>query len=159
MSALVLLLVLLLPGVAFAEPTPQTRAQSELERRFRLADRDGDGALSAWEAREGGWFVDRREDFEGIDRNRSGTVTLFEIITALSEKVNEWLAADTDGDGRVSETEAKRRSGFFEQVFGVADADHDGHVTREEIELFSQRAYYRDAELPSVAPNIIEKRF
>jgi hypothetical protein len=43
--------------------------------------------------------------------------------------------------------------------FGRADADGDGVITRTEVEGLSQRTYYRDAEMPSVAPNIIEKRF
>jgi Ca2+-binding EF-hand superfamily protein len=158
-TVLVLLFTLLMPGAATAEPTPETAGRDELERRFRLADRDGDGVLSAAEARQGGWFVDRMEDFERIDRDRSGTITLFEIVGALSEKVQDWLGADADQDGRVSEAEAKRRPGIFGQVFRDADRDGDGYVTREEIELLSQRSYYRDAELPSVAPNIIEKRF
>jgi Ca2+-binding EF-hand superfamily protein len=133
-------------------------ATDELARRFRQADRDGDGKLSPAEAQQASWFVDEVDRFERIDRDRSGTVTLAEIGEAIAAEVAGWLGADTDKDGRVSETEAKTQ-GTLADRFSSADADRNGMVTRDEIERLSQRSYYRDAELPAIAPNIIEKRF
>jgi Ca2+-binding EF-hand superfamily protein len=131
---------------------------TDLARRFRQADRDGDGKLSEEEARASPWFTDEVKHFDGIDRDHNGTVTLAEIGEAIAGQVSEWLGADTDHDGRVSEGEAKANSRLRE-AFNRADADGDRVVTRDEAERMSERTYYRDAELPSVAPNIIEKRF
>jgi hypothetical protein len=102
--------------------------------------------------------VDEVDRFERVDRDRSGTVTLAEIGEAIADEVSGWLGADTDKDGRVSEAEAKAQRSLVER-FSSADVDRDGMVTREEIERLSRRSYYRDAELPAIAPNIIEKRF
>jgi Ca2+-binding EF-hand superfamily protein len=147
--------LILISSSAWAQSTP---AAGGLEERFRRADRDGDGRLSAVEARQDAWFVDEMQRFETVDRDKSGTVTLAEIGEAIAAQVSDWLSADDDKDGRVSADEAKRK-GSLSQTFGNADADRDGMVTREEIDRLSQRSYYRDAELPAVAPNIIEKRF
>jgi hypothetical protein len=149
----------LLRGAAAAEPGAPPGADDELARRFRLADRNGDGTLSRAEAQQAGWFVDKMERFESIDRDDSGTVTLAEIATAIAEQVQDWLGADTDHDGRVTEAEAARRPGSFSKVLKDADADGDRAATRAELEGLSQRGYYEHSELPPVAPNIIEKRF
>ena len=131
---------------------------ASLEERFRAADRDGDGKLSSAEARQASWFVDEVDRFDRVDRDRSGTVTLAEIGEAIATEVSGWFGADTDKDGRISETEAKTQRSLADRL-SSADADRNGMVTRDEIERLSQRSYYRDAELPSIAPNIIEKRF
>jgi Ca2+-binding EF-hand superfamily protein len=142
----------LLPVAALAE------SPSSLEERFRLADRDRDGALSAAEAGQANWFVEQMDRFQSLDADGSGTVTLVEIGAAISMQVQEWMEADTDGDGRISSAEAKARSGSVGDVFRRAD-NGDGTVTRDELENFSQRSYYEHGDLPSVAPNIFEKRF
>lgn len=154
--ALLLAAVIVCASAVGAQPTPGS--SGELEQRFRLADRDGDGKLSSQEARQASWFVDEVHRFESVDRDHSGTVTLAEIGEAIAAEVADWWGADIDRDGRVTEAEAKSKRGLAE-TFGSADADRDGAVTRAELERLSQRSYYRDAELPSVAPNIIEKRF
>ena len=64
---------------------------------------------------------------------------------------------DTDRDGRISAAEAARH-GELGKTFGRID-DGDGYVTTEELELFGERSYYDHGDLPSVAPNIFEKRF
>lgn len=150
--------MLLLAGAVAAEPTPGAPGGSLMEQRFRQADRNGDGMLSAEEARNSAWFTDQDEGFNSVDRDHSGTVTLAEVGEAIARQVSEWLGADTDHDGRVSETEAQAHNRLRDS-FERADADRDHVVTRDEAESMSQRTYYRDAELPSVAPNIIEKRF
>jgi Ca2+-binding EF-hand superfamily protein len=136
----------------------QTPPSGELEERFRRADRDGDGKLSPAEAQAASWFVGEMQRFEGIDRDHSGTVTLVEVGQAVAAQVAGWLGADRDKDGRVTEAEAREQRGF-DDTFERADADGDRVVTRSELERLSQRSYYRDSELPAVAPNIIEKRF
>src|SRR5262245_33018590 len=63
---------------------------------FRKADRNHDGALTADEAKKGGF--DLSESFAEVDVDHSGTVTLFEIGEALHRKVGEWTSADSDSD-------------------------------------------------------------
>lgn len=153
------LLVLILPAAGFAvDPTPTVRVSRELEDRFRAADRDGDGALSPAEAEQANWFGKQVDRFERLDADGSGTVTLVEIGAAISAQVQEWLGADTDRDGRVSAAEAQAQSEALADAFRTID-DGDGALTREELESLSQRSYYEHSELPSVAPNIFEKRF
>lgn len=156
-GVIVVVALCVLTSSAWGQPETPAMDDDELARRFREADRDGDGKLSAAEAKQASWFVDEVQRFDSIDRDRSGTVTLAEIGQAIAEQIADWLGADVDRDGVVSESEA-RESGKI-SAFGSADADRNGVLTRAEIERLSQRSYYRDAELPAIAPNIIEKRF
>jgi Ca2+-binding EF-hand superfamily protein len=145
-------------AIAAAQTTPTAAPESNLlAEHFRQADHDGDGVLSAAEAQQAAWFV-KPEQFNTLDRDHSGTVTLLEIATAISQQVQEWLATDSDGDGRITASEARRQPTLAD-VWRRADIDADGVITRVELEEFSQRYYYGHSELPSVAPNIIEKRF
>lgn len=154
-----LLVLLFLPvGALAADATPTDGMSEELVRRFRLADRDRDGALSPAEAKQANWFGEQVNRFESLDADRSGTVTLVEIGAAITSRVQEWLGADTDGDGRISAAEAQAQSGTLADAFRTGD-DGDGSLTREELESLSQRSYFEHSELPSVAPNIFEKRF
>ena len=128
--------------------------------RFRQADRNGDGVITNDEARAAGlWFT---EDFGTVDTDRSGTVTLFELGQAAQQRLSRWLAdrdaADTDHDGRVTAAEAARVPGLAE-AFTRVDRDHDRAVSRAEYESYALDRLSRGAELPSVAPNLFEKRF
>lgn len=151
-----ILCALLLAGSVLADPTPALRSQGEIEKRFLVADRNGDGALSRQEMEQAGWMAKEQDRFNTLDSDHSGTVTLAEIGSAVAAQVRQWLAADTDRDGRVSAQEAQ--SGSLGATFRTID-DGDGYLTTQELEHFGQRNYYEQGELPSVAPNIIEKRF
>lgn len=151
-----MLAVSLLFGGAQAQTTPGA-AGRDLEQRFLAADSNADGALSRQEIEQAGWLKDRPERFNSIDTDRSGTVTLAEIGSALTKQVQEWLAADTDWDGRISAAEAGSLSSL-RAVFERVD-DGDGYVTSEELQRFGESSYYGAGDLPSVAPNIFEKKF
>jgi hypothetical protein len=101
--------------------------------------------------------VDQRNSFDSLDADRSGTVTLAEITGAIAAKVQGWLSADTDHDGRISVAEAQGH-GELGTTFGRID-DGDGYATQEELQRWGERSYYGAGDLPSVAPNIFEKRF
>lgn len=151
-----ILLATLLPGGAQAQPTA-TPAGRELAQRFLLADRNSDGALSRQEVEQAGWLTEQRNRFDALDTDRSGTVTLVELSAAVASQVRQWLGADTDRDGRISAAEAAAH-GDLGKTFGRID-DGDGFITTEELELFGARSYYQHGDLPSVAPNIFERRF
>lgn len=50
-------------------------------------------------------------------------------------KGNWWAAADIDGDGKLSATEAKAQAGL-DARFSTVDADADGYVTNDEYRKF-----------------------
>lgn len=157
---IVVILIGLSSHLAVAQPTPTVPLQdAELQRRFGLADRGGKGAISRSEALQAGLLLDQAGDFDAIDRDKSGTITLFELSQFIAGEVQHWLAADADHDGGVTEAEAQRRSPSYLEVIRRADTDRDGAVTRDEFEIYGQRMYYQHSDLPSVAPNIFEKRF
>ena len=154
--AVYVLLMAFFAAGASADPTPTPGSPKEMERRFRRADQNGDGALSRQEMMQAGWLVEEQDRFNTVDKDLSGTVTLAEIGSAIAAQVQKWLAADTDGDGRVSEMEA--HDGSLSATFRHLD-DGDGYLTTQELERYGQRSYYETGELPSVAPNIIERHF
>src|SRR5512145_2928127 len=62
--ALIVLAVFLAQS-AMAEPTPNLLPKtSDIAKRFRMADRNNDGALSRAEANQAGWLVERLDRFE-----------------------------------------------------------------------------------------------
>lgn len=139
---------------------PGETPDSRFAERFRQADANGDGRITEDEARAAGlWFT---RDFNSVDTDHSGTVTLFELGQALQRRLSRWLsdfdAADTNHDGRVTEDEAARMPSIGE-VFKTTNRSKDRAVSRQEFESYAIDRMYRDSELPSVAPNIIDKRF
>ena len=56
-----------------------------------------------------------------------------ESLVEQQQKVNEFYAADTDHDGRVSRTEAEKLGAHFVEVFDSMDKDGDGSVTMAEL--------------------------
>lgn len=154
--------VVALSGVAWAQtPVATTSGQdSRFTERFRQADANGDGFITEQEARAAGlWFT---QDFNSVDADRSGTVTVFELGQALQHRLSRWLsdfdAADSNHDGQLTEDEVRRSPGMTE-TFKTIARDKDRAVSRPEYESYAIERMYRDSELPSVAPNIIEKRF
>jgi Ca2+-binding EF-hand superfamily protein len=64
-------------GAALAEPARGERLQAELQQRFARADSNGDGRLTAEEAKAGMPFVSRH--FAAIDAEGQGSVSLEQI--------------------------------------------------------------------------------
>lgn len=159
---LAVLAVLGLAAAAWAQTPMPTRAgpDSQLTERFNRADSNRDGFIDDAEARAAWpWFHD---DFGSVDTDRSGTVTLFELVQALERRVRSWMsefdAADLDHDGRVSQDEAQRAPNVW-KVLTSGGGDPPSTVSRSEFESYAVDRIYRYGELPSVVPNIIEKRF
>jgi Ca2+-binding EF-hand superfamily protein len=153
--------VVALAGAAWPQTPRSTVApESRFAERFHQADANGDGSITVEEAQAAHlWF---KEDFDSVDTDRSGTVTLFELAQALQQRLSHWLsdfdAADVNHDGQVSEEEAAQAP-TFANVFTSIDRGKHQAVSRRQYESYAVERIYRDAELPSVAPNIFEKRF
>ncbi|HVM95348.1 MAG TPA: hypothetical protein VMT89_03110 [Candidatus Acidoferrales bacterium] len=153
--------LLILTSVGMAQ-TPQPTAvehQSQFAERFRRADTNGDGVISESEARAAGLLKD---DFYGIDADHNGTVSLFELSQAMQKKLGQWMsdfdAADTNHDGKLSQEEIKHAPGV-EKMLSSGDRPDLQNMSRPEFESYALDRLYRNSELPSVAPNIIEKKF
>jgi hypothetical protein len=154
--------VLGLAATAWAQTPKPTGAgpDSQLTERFNRADANRDGSIDDAEARAAGlWFQD---DFSGVDTDRSGTVTLFELGQVLQQRVSSWMsefdAADLNHDGQVTEAEAKKAPNLWTMLTSGGRAQ-PATVSRSEFESYAFDRIYRQGDLPSVAPNIIEKRF
>jgi hypothetical protein len=154
--------LLVLTGPAWSQTSGTTGAgrESQFAERFRAADTNGDGVITADEARAAHlWF---EQDFDKVDTDHGGTVTLFEFGQALQQRLSRWLSdfntADANHDGRLTKGEAQRAPGIAE-AFKAMKRNQGSTVTRGEYESYAIDRLYRNSELPSVAPNIIEKRF
>jgi Ca2+-binding EF-hand superfamily protein len=153
--------VVALAGTGWPQ-TPRTTSapDSRFAERFRQADANGDGVITIDEARAANlWF---KRDFDSVDTDRSNTVTLFEFGEALQQRLSRWLsdfdAADANHDGQVTEDEAARAPTLAD-VFTTIDHRKDHAVSRQQYESYAIERLSRDSELPSVVPNIFEKRF
>src|SRR6056297_3720472 len=72
-------------------------------------------------------------------------VAVSTLACAESERVGNWLEADEDGDGALSEAET---SGPMKRFFSRNDADGDGKLTREELVALDKRLGARGANRP-----------
>ena len=149
-------------GAQQASPGAGTTGPVAFEKEFERADVDKDGRLTEQEAVSAGFFT-TDGTFKETDRDLDGQVTLFELGDALQRRLRGLLAdrdaADTDGDGFVSEQEAKASGTSLADVFTRADRDGDGRVARDEIDVFTRDTYFSETADRGVVPNIINKRF
>lgn len=138
-----------------AEPLPP-----EIENQFRAADLDRDGSLSKQEAQRG--KVTFSEQFDSIDADRNGIVTLFELGARLQTSMRRWLsdwdAADKDRDGKLSADEVRAAPSSVRSIL-TGSANAAQAPTRDQYESLARRQLYRNVDMPSVVPNIFEKRF
>ncbi len=156
-TLLTLVTVLVLAGAGWSQtPRPTGAPDSRLTERFRQVDLNGDGVITPDEARAAHLLSPR--DFESVDADHSGTVTLFELGQALSRWLADFDAADANHDGKVTADEAARVP-TLATMFTTINRDQHKAVSRQQYEAYAIQRLTRDSELPSVAPNIFEKRF
>jgi Ca2+-binding EF-hand superfamily protein len=136
-------------------------SRPELEQQFRAADLNHDGELSRDEARRA--KLSYSEQFDDLDADHNGLVTLFEFGSAIRTSMNRWMAdwdkADTDHDGKLSPSELRAAPPSIKKIFQTGDGSAYPEVSRDQYESSVQRRLHDSTDLPSVAPNIIEKRF
>lgn len=112
----------------------------KLEAAFKKADKDNDGSLDKEEAKA---MPRVAKNFDVIDADKDGTVTLDEIRAAMMKSgkgmhdkaVAKFKAADKDNDGTLDKEEAKAMPGVARN-FDAIDADKDGTVSEQEIHEF-----------------------
>lgn len=129
-----------LPVVGFSAEPGQ-----KLQQAFKAADKDNDGSLDRNEAKV---FPRVAKNFDQIDTDKSGTVTLDEIYASMKKVAQnmqaKFQAADKDKDGTLDRNEAKvfpRVAKNFDQI----DADKDGTVSQDEIRAYA-RAHRPDSK-------------
>jgi hypothetical protein len=75
---------------------------------------------------------------------RGGNMTLDQFISRQSERI---MAADTDGDGKVSKAEfaaqMKGGRGNPDRMFAMMDANNDGFIDKDEIRTALTRRFQR----------------
>lgn len=161
LSPLLLLVGALTIPIGAAAQTPSPPAvDEEVQRKFLSADTNNDGSLSREEATAAKFSFSR--SFDGIDADRNGQVTLFELGDALQSRLRGWSsgldAADRDKDGELTEAEAAT-SPELGKIFKQADTNRDNRLSQEEYETFQRRDLYGNVDLPYVVPNLFEKKF
>jgi Ca2+-binding EF-hand superfamily protein len=71
-------------------------------------------------------------------------MTLDQFISRQSDRI---MAADTDGDGKVSKAELaaqmKNGRGDPDRMFAMMDANHDGFIDKDEIRAVLTRRFQR----------------
>ena len=113
-------------SLAIAEPGDRHGRMFE---RLKAADTNADGLISRSEAASLPRLAQR---FDAIDANKDGQVSFEELRAARGKHGHggHFKRMDTDGDGKVSRTEALSAA---EAAFNRADANSDGFVTRDEM--------------------------
>lgn len=132
-TALAAALTLFLPLLALSADDRGAR----MEAHFKTADKDNDGSLTREEAAA---MPRVAKNFDAIDRDKSGTVTLTEMQATMKKMAKEahkrgaerFKAADKDGDGSLTREEATAMPKVA-QNFDAVDADKSGTVTKKEI--------------------------
>lgn len=103
------------------------RGPPDPARLAQFLDRDGNGRVDVAELPERA-----REHFAGADADHDGVLTVPELTAQMEQhRAQRFARIDADGDGAVTSTEVPAERWAHLQV---ADADHDGRITRAELE-------------------------
>lgn len=130
------LLMLTLFGIAM--PPLYAQAASDLAEIFAKADANHDGRISRDE-----FQTARAARFDKLDRNRDGYLDdgdIPRLLRANAQRMQKFDAAlnmaDANHDGRVSRAEYMT-AGLH--MFELVDANHDGYVDHDELQQAQQR--------------------
>lgn len=84
-----------LPAVAMAQQAADNFSQEQFEKRFKAADKDGDGRLSRAEAAAA--FANAMKFFAEIDVNNDDYITLIEVKETRARRIEAALNASNVG--------------------------------------------------------------
>jgi Ca2+-binding EF-hand superfamily protein len=102
------------------------------DEKFAMMDTNKDGRVSPDE-----FEVGAKQMFDKMDTNKDGKVTAAEMDAAHAGKAKGMSSADkikkvdTNGDGTLS---ADEHAAGAKKMFNRMDADHDGYLTKQELE-------------------------
>jgi Ca2+-binding EF-hand superfamily protein len=108
-------------------------AKSERSNPIWMLDTDSDGTVDLAEAKKAASAV-----FDGLDRDRDGTLDKRELAGRLNDK--ELAAADPDHDGTLTKDEYLA---LVEQRFNTANPDKDGTLDAKELNSAAGKALLR----------------
>lgn len=138
------------------EPAGRPQDKARIDKRFRAADKDGDGVLTREEARKGMPSLYRM--FDQVDADKDGKVTREELEAAFQARARREAARlkalDADRDNVLTADEISRNAASSQRVLGEIDANRDGRITRDELETFIGRRYYWDLDR-RITPNVL----
>src|SRR5262245_31327225 len=141
MSSLSTTALILAMSASLLAQTPQNPGQNRRRApgrsNFARMDTNNDGKISSSE------WKGSAEMFARLDSNHDGYITRDELKQNRPKNGNatgrggarNLRAMDTNGDGKISRDEWKGRS----EVFDRLDANHDGFITREELQQNAQK--------------------
>jgi hypothetical protein len=136
-------------------------AGQRLDRQFRQADRDGDGALNKQEARLHAPDVLRK--FDRMDTNHDGKVTREEFDRAYQTRARRELdrfnTLDANRDGYLSRQEFMKEAPQGQSAFSALDRNKDGRISQEEYQRMIQRYYWSDLDKSMIPGLIYQKPF
>jgi len=107
---------------------------------IQMLDTNKDGKVSREESSQAA--VERaNRRFDQLDADKDGFITQAEVDAARSKMRSEmgqrgaehWKAADKDGDGAISRSEAEAGMPMLFRRFDQLDANKDGKITRDEM--------------------------
>lgn len=157
-ATLIALALVAAPFVAQASDPVPSNPQADEGALIRKFDKDGDGRLSRQESNDAAQERANRR-FDQLDRNKDGYITQDELDAArgamrgkmreMRERMNErWQAADKDGDGALSRSEAEAGMPMLWRRFDQLDKNKDGKITRDEM----MQGRRMNAPRPSATP-------
>ena len=133
------LLPLIACGLSLAALPAFAGDDHDASSKVKMLDTDGDGRVSRSE-----FVAGKQEKIQRLDANNDGVLTPAESSTAAKPEKKHWWsrgdkpadkaaginAADTNGDGQVTSTEA---TAYADKSFARLDANNDGFLTESEL--------------------------
>lgn len=120
-------------GAAFAGPNDQSA-----KGKMATIDANGDGKISREESAH---FPRLAKHFDQIDTNKDGSLSKEELM-AMRKRASaaKFGMLDSDGDGRISRTEADAKAPRLSKHFDQIDANKDGFLSKDELAAAHKRA-------------------
>lgn len=142
-AGLVAVLAVTVAGTALAAPPATVAGAAQRPQRMLNIDINHDGVIDRAEAAQ---YPRLAEKFDTLDTNQDGRLDTSERPSRQGKRgqrghdgsMKGLIAADTDGDGRISRSEAATLPKIAEK-FTEIDRNRDGHVVRSELRSYYER--------------------
>src|SRR5215470_14879556 len=153
-ARLILVLWLVMPAAAWPQtPGVSTEPETQNAKPPAPSGNEGRRSLTEQEIDNGRFFS--HEQGNSVDTDGNGTVTIFELGDSVRKRITTGHSSP-GGDGT---SPAAGPTPQFKASKNAASHRVDSSRQRSTYESFRSRQMNETGSLPSVAPNIIEKRF